>query len=241
MFQLIIGKEIYKISYLVMNKFIYFFSPIYKFYDKHINENLNNYFNIESILINDIINNGDYDHAFFGGTTIKIELIINKIEENLNNYIIFSDATIFINSKNASKLDNFINQYKNNDLCFAYNGKGRHNYGHDYNIGFILIHCNNKTLSFFKQVLIDLINNKGWDQNVINQKLKNNHDLTVDVFDPTKICCGYEFNIEYLDKYLIYKSFIHHTKNINNNFNQRLLIFKNYKFITDDEYNNYKK
>jgi hypothetical protein len=218
-------------------KFIFFYSPLYYYYNHHIHKNIGSFFEIEGIEINDLSNNSN--HTFFGGVSIKIELIIQKIKENLGQSIIFTDATIFINSNNANQLLDFFTSYTNNDLCFPDNGG---DCLHHYNIGVMLINCNERTLSFFENVLIDLIQNKGWDQDVINTHLKNNSTLKVDEFDKEKIFCNYEFNPAYKDTYLIYKSFINHDTNINKNFNARLNLFKKYGLISDEEYNNnYKK
>jgi len=217
-------------------KFIFFYSQIYDFYYNHINKNINKIFDVESIIIDDLKNQGY--HTFHNGVSIKIELIIKKIKENLENIILFTDATILINSNNVNQLKEFFNKYLDNDLCFADN-----NIKPQYNIGIILIRCNSKTLSFFENVLIDLINNKGWDQEVVNKHLSNNNNnnLKINKFDKEKICCGYNFNLQNKDTFLIYKSFIQHDKNINITFNNRFDIFKKYGLITDKEYyENYK-
>jgi hypothetical protein len=218
-----------------MEKFIFFYSPLYEFYNQHLHETLDNYFDLEPILINDLPND-KYKHTFFGGVSIKIELIIEKIKKNMNNFIIFSDATIFVNQNNAHLLQEFINKYKNNDLCFADNDRIGY-----CNIGFILINCNLKTLSFFEGVLSDLKKYNDWDQNIVNLHLNNNNNLKVDTFDYTKILCGWDFDHEYKDTYLIFKSFIHHEPNININFNKRLEIFYKSGLIDETEYNKFKK
>jgi hypothetical protein len=215
-------------------KFIYFYSDLYEYYNKHIYKNLNSFFNLEAIKINDLTNNSG--HTFFGGVSIKIELIIQKIKENMGNAIIFTDATIFINSNNTNEQVNFFKSYLDNDLCFAdNNGKGY------YNIGIILINCNIKTLTFFENVLTDLIKTSGWDQDVINKHLINNNNLKVNTFDRKKIYCDWNFDHSIKNSFLIYKSFIYHDKNKINNFNKRLDIFKKFQLISDEEYNaNYK-
>jgi hypothetical protein len=216
-------------------KFIYFYSELYEYYNKHIHENLDSVFELEAIKIDNLKNNSS--HTFFGGVSIKIELILQKLKENMGNSIIFTDATIFINSKNINELVDFFYKNLDNDLCFADNdGSGY------YNIGIILIKCNIKTLTFFENVLTDLTNNHGWDQDIINNHLLNNNDnLKVNAFDRTKIYCNWDFNSDYKHTYLIYKSFIHHDTNINKNFNKRLDILKNSELITNEEYNaNYK-
>jgi len=216
-------------------KFIFFYSQLYEYYYNHIYKNINSIFDLEAIKIDDLTNK--LGHTFFGGVSIKIELILQKIKENMGKSIIFTDATIFINSKNVNELANFFNTYIDNDICFADNdGTGY------YNIGIILIKCNLKTLSFFENVLSDLINFKGWDQDIINKHLCDNNNLKINIFNREKIYCDWKFNLLYKDTYLIYKSFIHHNTNIIKNFNQRLDIFKKFELITNEEYNdNYKK
>ena len=215
-------------------KFIYFYSQLYEYYNKHIHKNLNSVFDLDAIKIDDLQNNSG--HTFFGGVSIKIELIIQKIKENMGSSIIFTDATIFINSNNINELVEFFNKYTDNDLCFAdNNGICR------YNIGIILIKCNIKTLAFFENVLQSLISSSGWDQEIVNEHLSNNTDLVVNMFDREKIYCNWDFNPCYINTFLIYKSFINHNSNINKNFNMRLDIFKNFGLISDEEYNaNYK-
>lgn len=215
-------------------KFIFFYSELYDFYNNHIHKNLNSVFELEAIKIDNLKNFGG--HTFFSGVSIKIELILQKIKENMGNSIIFTDATIFINSSNINELFDFFNKYLDNDLCFADND----GYGF-YNIGIILIKCNIKTLEFFKNVLTDLTNTSGWDQDIINNNLLNNSNLNVNTFDRTKIYCNWDFEPSYKNTYLIYKSFIRHDKNININFNRRLDILKKHELITNEEYNaNYK-
>lgn len=215
-------------------KFIYFYSNLYEYYNKHIHKNLNSIFDLEAIKIDDLKNNGG--HTFFGGVSIKIELIIQKIKENMGTSIIFTDATIFINSNKINEIGIFFEKYLDNDLCFAdNNGKGY------YNIGIILIKCNVKTLTFFENVLTDLTSKLGWDQAIINDHLYNNTKLVVNIFDREKIYCNWEFNPSYKNTFLIYKSFIPHDTNIIKNFNRRLDIFKKFELITDEEYNNHYK
>lgn len=214
-------------------KFIFFYSDLYEYYNKHIHENLKSVFQLEAIKIDNLKNNSG--HTFFGGVSIKIELILQKIKENMGSSIIFTDATIFINSNNTNEIVDFFYKYLDNDLCFADND------GNGYcNIGIILIKCNINTLTFFENVLTDLTTNHGWDQDIINTHLLTTQ-LKINTFDRTKIYCNWDFNPSIKDTYLIYKSFIDHDKNINKNFNKRLDIFKKHELITHQEYNdNYK-
>ncbi len=213
-------------------KFVYFYSPLYEFYSKRITENLSSYFDLKPIFINDI-NNDKGGHTFWGGNSIKIELIIQEIKENIGNFIVFSDATIFINANNASSLKEFIDKYTNYDLCFADNA-----INDKYNIGFILIKCNDITLSFFQNVLFDLKKFKGWDQEIVNEHIFNSkYNLNISKFDKSMILCGYDFDTTLKNTYLIYKSFIPHDSNIFINFNRRLSNLKHYQLIDLKTYN----
>lgn len=127
-------------------KFIFFFSQIYEYYNEHINRNLKNIYDVEGIKIDDL-ENKSY-HTFYGGVSIKIEILVEKIKENMGDHILFSDATIFINSKNTNQLAMYFDSFKHNDLTFANNGDGY------YNIGLIFLNCNEKTLRFFIDVLV---------------------------------------------------------------------------------------
>jgi hypothetical protein len=214
-------------------KFIFFYSKLYNYYKDHIINNLNDIFDVEPILINDLVKKNENDwHTFCGGVSIKIELIIQKIKENMGENIIFSDATIFINKNNKNELSNFFNNYTNHDISFACN----RGYGWNYNIGLILMKCNEKILDFFNNVLIDLIANNSWDQYVVNNLIEKT-DLSVGCFDNTKICCGDNFNIKYKECFLIYKSFIPHTNDLIANYKARFKIFLEADLITIEEYN----
>lgn len=214
----------------MVSKFVYFYSDIYKFYNKHIKENLNNIFDIDGIKIDDL--NTKNGHTFYGGVSIKIELIIKTIKENMGKNIIFTDATIFINKNKKNDLLNFFNKYLSYDLCFADN-----NINNEYNIGVILIHCTNKTLAFFENVLHTLTRSQGWDQRVINNLINIDKNLKICKFPKNKIFCGYHFDKTLKDDFLIFKSFIRHCNSIINNYNQIIEIFKDGGLISHDEYN----
>jgi hypothetical protein len=212
-------------------KFIFFYSQLYNYFYNHITQTINGVFDVDAIQIDDLPTRNS-GHTFFGGVSIKVELIIQKIKENMGSTILFTDATILLNKNKVNELNEFLTTYLAHDLCFADNdGNGY------YNIGVILIHCNVKTLHFFENVLADLVNTGGWDQDIINKQLSQPHDLLVKCFNRTKIYCGYDFNRAYIDSFYIYKSFIHHTPNKICNYNQRLIMFKNYGLISDAEYN----
>jgi len=219
-----------------ISKFVYFYSDIYQFYNQHIKENLNDIFDINGIKINDL--NSQNGHTFWGGVSIKIELLIKEIKENMGKHIIFSDATIFINKNKKHELLYFFDNYLSYDICFA-----SHLPPNDaiYNIGIMLIYCTDKILLFFENVLDILKKSRGWDQDVINKLIKVDKNLSVCKFPTNKIYCNYYFDKLVKDDFLIFKSFIHHENNIINNYNQRIETFKKGDLISEDEYNLLKK
>ena len=77
-------------------KFYYFYSNLYRKYDEHIRFTLkDSSFEICPIEIPDMdAKNG---HTFMGGVSVKMDLLLDGISENMDSYIVFSDATIFFN------------------------------------------------------------------------------------------------------------------------------------------------
>ena len=216
-----------------MDKFVFFYSPLYNYYYNHLNKNLSLYFYLESILIDDLqAPKKDKIHTFRGGISIKIEIVIKKIKENLGKFIIFSDATIFVNTNLVDQLPVFFNRYKCNDLTFANNFINE-----DFNIGLILIKCTQETLSFFEKVLEKLKNTKNsWDQEIVNQQIKENNILKISKFCSNSIMCRWKFDNQYRDSFLIFKSFIRHKTDKKINFNLRLEILRKNNLISEQEY-----
>lgn len=210
-------------------KFIYFYSPLYNYYHKHISSTLSSHFEVKPIYIDDIQpKNG---HTFFSGVSVKMELLIQEIKENQGNYILFSDATIFINEKTVNNLVPFFESYKENDLTFVNENKIK-------NIGLILIKCSEETLFFFEKCLHVLKSTKGWDQSVINEELKQDTTLKIGTFDVNKIVIGFRFNEKYRNTFYIFKIFTHHQNNKEQMFNNRLKVLFDANLITKEEYDN---
>jgi hypothetical protein len=222
-------------------KFIYFYSDLYAFYHEHLKDTLSSHFDLKGILIENL--NAKANHSFSGGVTIKIELLIQSIKDNMNECIIFSDATIFVREKFADKLPHYFDIFKGNDLTFPNN-----NLSPDkkvYNIGLILIKCHERTLLFFEKVLEELKDKRGWDQAIVNEQLnKHGNDLKIGMFDVERIFCGYRFGLhrrEMINKFYIFKSFIKHTDNPIDNFNQRIDKFFNLGLINHKQFNEARK
>ena len=151
--------------------------------------------------------------------------------QNIGNYIIFSDATLFINKHNVDHISTFFDSYKKYDITFADNT----GFGYHYNIGIMLIRCTNEMLYYFTTILDNIKITNGWDQAVINQTIIRT-PFSIGCFDSTKIHCGDNFNTNYKNDFLIYKSFIKHTNNPIDNYNERFKTFLIAGLIDKEEY-----
>jgi len=213
-------------------RFLYFYSPFYEFYHQHIQNTLSQHFELEPHLIEDITERENKQDHHFQGLTIKLDLIIDAIKRYMGETIIFSDATIFINSNKAHELPNYMLEDCNKDILFVNEGNN------GQNIGVMRIKCSEKTLEFFNRSL-ELMNQniKDHDQNAIKHILYHESqdlDITSGYFSD-RIMCQYFY--EHLrEHYYIFKSFISN-RNKSANFNQRLQQFYDLRLIDDETYN----
>lgn len=224
-------------------KWIYFYTPDYSFWHTHLQNNLSAKFDIEPVLVQNINAISKDGKHHFHGITKKIDLVIDKIQENTGDNIVFSDCTLWINHKNVGKLLQYLESLPHNyDLVLADNGPDR-----TANIGLLLINCNKKTLDFFKNVRNE-ISNCGWDQEAVNKCLPGNWILRItrfrvfhllvpiykrtlcifskktiewSIFDKSKIVCGTLLpdNVKY--SFFVYKQFIS-PSTPKDNWNQRI-------------------
>jgi hypothetical protein len=214
-------------------KWYFFYTPNYHFYRNHIEDRLkNSKFDAEPILINNLKLSPFHHH--FLNNTIKIQLVIDCIKKNMGNYIIFSDATIYINDKVDELYDYIISKTKlevDMHLTEEYN---------HLNIGFILINCNENTLSFFEKVLYimnEKINNNinTHDQHEINDLIKF-HEITVSIFEREYIWCSDYIHSPIKESFFIFKITVDLNSNVTRH-NQRLNALYYLNFISQDEYN----
>jgi hypothetical protein len=194
-----------------MINFYYFYTPDYEFWNNHLKDTLDKQFNLNPILV-EKINLSNVSHHFLN-VSIKIELLIESIKKNMNNYIIFSDATIFVNKNNLANLNEYISEclIKNKDIMFTYLQQD------PINIGFMLINCNEKTLFFWEEVLKKMkTTENSWDQGVVNNLLSQQnsiYNIDYDFFNTNKIWCGGLIPSDMVNSFLIYKSCVNPQSN----------------------------
>lgn len=215
-------------------KWYFFYTPNYHFYKNHIVTRLDNSnFEIEPIVINELTLSNVGHH--FLNNTMKIQLVIDCMKKNMGNHIIFSDATIYINSK-IDELYNYIVSKKNTDVDIYFTQE----HG-NLNIGFILLKCNENTLSFFEEVL-NVMNEKirnnipTHDQNEVIILYKNDKTCNISLFEPEYIWCS-DFIYEPIkDSFFVFKITVDLNSNVIRH-NQRLYSLYYSNFISQDEYN----
>ncbi len=108
---------------------------------------------------------------FLSGNNIKFNVLIKAIENNMGKYIIFSDVDLIV--QNPDKLANYLEKYKRFDVVYM-----QDNLENDImNIGFSLIKCNEKTLSFFKYIANEITTTQQLDQDVVNKYIVDSNLL----------------------------------------------------------------
>lgn len=158
-------------------KYYYLYSPGYKYWSDRLQSSLPPCFEPIGYKIAPILNNPDQKGSAFknNNSTTKIELVIESIKNNLGDYIVFSDANFLVIKNNVQKYRLYLDEQTklNCDIMFADN-----QFGQVYNIGLMLIKCNNQVLQFFKDCVTRIKNcdkGCGWDQGVIQQMLFPEH------------------------------------------------------------------
>ena len=215
-------------------KWYFFYTPNYHFYKNHIEDRLkNSKFYADPILINNL-KLSPIHHHFLNNTT-KIELVIDCIKKNMGNYIIFSDATIYINDKVEEFYDYIITKTKLGvDMYFTQ----EHN---RTNIGFMLINCNETSLSFWEKILNTMkfhINNGVdiHDQAAVNDLIDVYENINISIFEREYIWCSDYIYSPIKESFYLFKITIDFNSNVTRH-NQRLNALYYLNFISQDEYN----
>ncbi len=112
---------------------------------------------------------GTGDFAFFGGNTIKTQLVIDKIREYWGKILIVADADLIFLQETK---EDIVYDIKDVDMLFLRErGSGQAPYERaiaNINIGFVAMKCNQASLDFWMQVQQETRSEKGWDQEIAN-------------------------------------------------------------------------
>lgn len=112
---------------------------------------------------------GTGDFAFFGGNTIKTQLVIDKIREYWGKILIAADADLVFLRKTK---EDILFALKDSDMLFLRERRSDQTpyekAAANINIGFVVMNCNQASLDFWMQVQQETVSIKGWDQEVAN-------------------------------------------------------------------------
>jgi hypothetical protein len=186
-------------------KWYYFFTPDYDIWNLHLYETLSksSVFTPEPIKVDEIkVLNNCHTKYYFTGCLLKIELLIDIIQKNLGNRIVFTDATWYINSSKIEELEKHIIECKYGMTFCNNNGNG------DINIGIIVIDCNEKTLNFYNSILSEINSDKTkHDQTLVNEKISNPNLLDSHKFMALWIDDYDKWIMDYKDNFIMLKIF----------------------------------
>ena len=135
----------------------------------------------EQALFNKKLSTETGTHSFLN-SNLKVDLMIQCIEQNWGKYFIFSDADIFINSAKVK------------GMCLPFMELGydsvfmSENYDSpDVNIGFILTKANDATLGLWKTIQTHITQNGGHDQSIMNTILRDGWSGKWCMFDKSDV------------------------------------------------------
>ena len=204
-------------------KWYFFYTPNYQFYKRNIVNKLtlDPRFDIKPLEIQPLkLSNSNEKGHHFANLTIKIDLIIQCIKEvQLENkekgieedeYIMFTDATIYLSEK-VSEMYDYLNEKskeKRDLICASANDS--------YNIGVMFFPCNDKMLNFFEDCLKYMkekmtLGENVHDQAVINQMITgeipeyNYSRLNIQPFEMGRVWVSNELPEELRNEYYIFK------------------------------------
>lgn len=142
---------------------LYVWSPRYRFFHEFLFSRIQDLsgFRIQPIFAEQhLFTRRDPSIHFFSGNPIKMYVITRYIEKNLGKRFFFTDVDLVVlPTFSREDLDNYL---ENDITCMKES---------PYNIGCLLIQCNQKTLSFFKGILDAMKNTNLLDQDAFIQEL----------------------------------------------------------------------
>lgn len=121
-------------------------------------------------------NNSEF--AFWDGNTIKVDAVISMIKKYWDDILLFTDADLVFFDKTESDILKELSEF---DILFL---KERSDKQKPYeraklniNIGFVAMRCNACVLDFWEIVKRQVVEDKGWDQEIVNNLLMQNKNL----------------------------------------------------------------
>lgn len=155
----------------------YMWTPKYEIFHRLIQESMDRFPRLradfcdrpifyEQALFNKKLSTDAGVHAFLN-SNLKVDLMIQCIEQNWGNYFIFSDADIFIGSAKVKEMCVPFMELGYDSVFMAENS-----YDSEVNIGFILTKANEATLALWKNIQHTINQHGGHDQSIMNNILR---------------------------------------------------------------------
>ena len=204
-----------------MNKFVdkikwyYFYTPDYSEWASHIDGALGDVFDIKPIKIDTINIHDSHPVHHFVGSTQKLELLLETMEANRGQKIVFSDVTWYFDKNFDKNIKYFIENCEK--TTFARNsivGGDK-----DINFGIVCLVCNDKNMGYVKEC-IDTVKRdpKLHDQYVAAHTFKDYEMFPIDVFR----CMYLEQNMNKVSSFMGLKLFTPSNWNSRNRYNFRM-------------------
>lgn len=161
-------------------------------------------------------------HSFMN-SNLKVDLIIQCIEQNWGKYFIFSDADIFIRSAKVKEMCAPFMELSYDSVFMAENS-----YDSEVNIGFILTRANEATLALWKDIQAHINQNGGHDQSIMNNILREGWSGKWCTFDIDDVVSNKTYRD---DKFIIFQ-FLSSCNGYESDMAEKL--FSQYKFTNYD-------
>jgi len=157
----------------------YMWTPNYEIFHRLIQESMDRFPRLradfcdrpiyyEQALFNKKLSTDSDVHAF-QGSNLKVDLMIQCIEQNMGEYFIFSDADIYIASHKVKEMCEPFMAEGYDTVFMKENGDKEYS---EVNIGFILTKANEATLALWKDIQNRINLSGGHDQPIMNDLLK---------------------------------------------------------------------
>ncbi len=211
----------------------YMWTPKYEIFHRLIQEGMDRFPRLradfcdrpiffEQALFNKKLSTEASVHSFMN-SNLKVDLIIQCIEQNWGKYFIFSDADIFIRSAKVKEMCAPFMELSYDSVFMAENS-----YDSEVNIGFILTRANEATLALWKDIQAHINQNGGHDQSIMNNILREGWSGKWCTFDIGDVVSNKTYRD---DKFIIFQ-FLSSCNGYESDMAEKL--FSQYKFTNYD-------
>jgi len=211
----------------------YMWTPKYEMFHRLIQESMDRFPRLradfcdrpiyyEQALFNKKLTTEAGTHSFTN-SNLKVDLMIQCIEQNWGKYFIFSDADIYINSAKVKEMCVPFMELGYDSVFMAESSDGS-----DVNIGFILIKANEATLALWKGIQAHINEQGGHDQSIMNNILQKGWSGKWCTFDTADVTSNKTYKVS---DFIIFQ-FLSSCRGYESDMAEKL--FSHYKFTKYD-------